>query len=94
MPPQHTQERREATPHKHAENRLLSRIAPNCRKYCGVLTSAFNHFANTNIRKAITPDTTHHVPYRPELRFFGFCSHAVYAIAIASTGATRKNVSS
>jgi hypothetical protein len=74
--------------------RPLSRKAASCEKYSGVLTSAFNHFANANSRKAIAPHTKHHVAYRPEVKFCGLRRHAAYAMASASIGPTTKNVSS
>ena len=74
-------------------NRLPSKTQVNCRKYCGVLTSALIHFANTNSREAVTPDATHTIPYRSGLKLFGFPLHAAYAIAMAITGATTKRVS-
>jgi transposase len=40
-------------PIKTPNKRPLIRKHANCRKYCGVLTSAFIHFTNTNSREAL-----------------------------------------
>lgn len=78
------------TPNK----RHPSKKQTNCRKYWGVLTSAFIHFARTNSRTEATPDPTHRAAYRSLLKLCGTPRHPPYAMTKATAGMATKKLRS
>jgi hypothetical protein len=76
----HTKVQGRRTPCPRPNNRPPTKTQANCKRYCGVLTSALIHLANTNSREAVTLDAMHIIPYRLGLKFCCFPRHVAYAI--------------
>ncbi len=76
------------------KRRPPTRTHASWRKYRGSLTSAFIHLAHSSRSTAVPPLVTQTIPYRPPLKLGNFPRHAIYGIAIASTGPITNRLSS